>query len=604
MASIKEKLEIIFGVSGADKFRKEFQEADRTVQKSSKSITTSMQSIAKAAAAYLSVQTAKSIGFAALELVKLSDNFRVVQRSSQRLAQSIGQDSQKILQAVRRGVGGAVSDLEILKQVNQAILLGIPVTAQQMETMAVTATRLGRAVGRDAASALGDLVTGIGRMSPLILDNLGITIKLEEAYKGLGEGATDAQKKIAFFNAVMEKANEASATLGDQMPTVGEKLDQMSAKLKNIGIRIGDALSEPVNLLIERVDRLLVRMSKVEAARARFDGRDLNPFRGASSFGALGAVAEGYFDVSNYASGVRAEDFIRDPEKRRQARMARLTNNTDLDVSPAIRGMGGYKTGGLQIRQSAEEKKQAQAWFNFVAGGMQVDDGMKPQLRDMTKDFKAEFKEIEKAGKDSLGNIPRELENDFQGVFSNVGMGISTIGLGAQGRNVSRMGGFFQGEGSGDGSMQKLNATLGTLVPALGGFMGAVGVFKGIASLLGGTRVTSDFTNTSNEELQNIVNGDLGQYSQLQDLGDEAVNQFKQQASRELNNRGASSGSNAYSVSTSITETQANSILAVLETKRAQDAERNNILNAQLSVQTDMKFLMSINSGNLLTFQG
>ena len=85
------------------------------------------------------------------------------------------------------------------------------------------------------------------------------------------------------------------------------------------------------------------------------------------------------------------------------------------------------------------------------------------------------------------------------------------------------------------------------------------------------------------------------------------VAKVKEQARQEAERRGlnvSSSGSNAYSVATSISETQANSILAVLETQRAQDAERNNLLGQSLAVQTDMKFLMSINSGNLLTFAG
>lgn len=50
MAGIREKLEVMFGVSGADKFKKEFEEADRAVQKSSKGITTSLKGIATAAA--------------------------------------------------------------------------------------------------------------------------------------------------------------------------------------------------------------------------------------------------------------------------------------------------------------------------------------------------------------------------------------------------------------------------------------------------------------------------------------------------------------------------------------------------------------------------
>ena len=89
---------------------------------------------------------------------------------------------------------------------------------------------------------------------------------------------------------------------------------------------------------------------------------------------------------------------------------------------------------------------------------------------------------------------------------------------------------------------------------------------------------------------------------------DREVESVRERARNEQEARGLgctrSTGSNAFSVVTSISESQANSILAVLETQRAQDAERNSILGASLAVQNDMKFLMSINSGNLMTFAG
>lgn len=599
MAGIKEKLEIIFGVTGADKFKREFEQADRTVAKSSRGITNALKGIGAAAVAYLSVQTARAVGSAAVELVKLGDNFRVVQRSSQRLAQSIGQDSTKILQAVKRGVGGAVSDLDLLRQVNQAILLGIPVTARQMETMAVTATRLGRAVGRDAASALGDLVTGIGRMSPLILDNLGITIKLEEAYKGLGENATDAQKKIAFFNAVMQKANDASATLGEQIPTVGERLAAVSARLSNLGTKIGDALSTPVNNLIDRIDALLLRMgTAADKANALAQGKNANP----NPFAGLPGLELLYptYDAASGAVGGIRRMLAPGQDKRFM----------DAIVGEAMQGGGatprfgassaGYKNAGLTRRSTPEELATVRM-FQTLDQGLAPGDVMEPQLRDMTKNFKAEFKKIEKAGKDTLGQIPYHLQNDFQDVFANVGIGLNTLGLGSQGANVSRLGGFFRGNDGHDANstMGKLSSTLGTLVPALGAFVGAVGIFKGLKSAFSvGSVALSDLPT---ETLQRFAQGDFGtNYYSEEDRAN-----LQRYAKEELANPGGrSSGSNAFSVSTSISETQANSILAVLETQRAQDAERNNILTASLAVQNDMKFLMSINSGNLLTFQG
>ena len=70
-----------------------------------------------------------------------------------------------------------------------------------------TAQRLGQAIGVDTAHALESLTTGMGRQSKLMLDNLGIIVKTEDAYKNYAkandrtvESLTDVEKKMAFKN--------------------------------------------------------------------------------------------------------------------------------------------------------------------------------------------------------------------------------------------------------------------------------------------------------------------------------------------------------------------------------------------------------------------
>jgi len=275
--------------------------------------------------------------------------------------------------------------------------------------------------------------------------------------------------------------------------------------------------------------------------------------------------------------------------------------------------MGSYKPQymdqGLRERSTPEELATVRMFEAFNNG--QTFD-MEPQIRDMTKDFKAGFKMVAKDAKGDLKEIPLSLESEFAKSFANISLGFSAVGLNGMTSffgNVSNLGAglnAFRPSTNDDPSWldDKFLPALQMFGQAGQAFSGAVGIFQGIAGLFGGTKVSGDLSGLSTEELQNIVNGDLGQYSKFQDVGDEAVGMFQDLARKELTGRGVSTGSNAYSVSTSISETQANSILAVLETQRAQDAERNNLLGQSLAVQTDMKFLMSINSGNLLTFAG
>ena len=82
-----------------------------------------------------------------------------------------------------KALNGTADRMTIMEQANNAMLLGIAESDDQMAEMFDVAQRLGRALGKDAASSVESLITGIGRQSRLMLDNLGIVVKTEEAYK-------------------------------------------------------------------------------------------------------------------------------------------------------------------------------------------------------------------------------------------------------------------------------------------------------------------------------------------------------------------------------------------------------------------------------------
>jgi sulfopyruvate decarboxylase TPP-binding subunit len=154
---------------------------------------------------------------------------RGVEQSFQRLSAGVKVNSSDMLSALQTGTRGMVSNLDLMTQANKAMLLGLPVSAQSMGELAETATKLGKAMGQDATKSLDDLITALGRSSPLILDNLGLTVKVgeaNEAYaKTLGKTSdqlTDSEKKMAFYLAAMEKAREKTKELGDQTKTLGE----------------------------------------------------------------------------------------------------------------------------------------------------------------------------------------------------------------------------------------------------------------------------------------------------------------------------------------------------------------------------------------------
>ena len=150
---------------------------------------------------------------------------------------------------LRIATDGTMSSIDLLQQANSAMILGVTKNTDEMAQMFDMAQRLGKALGRDAASSVESLITGIGRQSRLMLDNIGIIVRSDEAYQDyaikLGKTAdrlTDAEKKQAFFNATIESARKKLLSVGDEQDSASDSLQRFSATSENLGIKIGEAL--------------------------------------------------------------------------------------------------------------------------------------------------------------------------------------------------------------------------------------------------------------------------------------------------------------------------------------------------------------------------
>lgn len=170
--------------------------------------------------------------------------------SFERLTASIGETADAMLGSVRTATRGLITDLDIMAASNKAILLGLPVTAQEMGVLGTAAVALGRAMKQDAGKSLDDLITALGRSSPLILDNLGLTVKVGEANelyaRQVGKAAselTDAEKKLAFYNAAMDAAKEKVEALGGIQLTLADHVVRAKNSLTNFTDALGVAIA-------------------------------------------------------------------------------------------------------------------------------------------------------------------------------------------------------------------------------------------------------------------------------------------------------------------------------------------------------------------------
>ena len=190
------------------------------------------------AKAFATVGPAAALAFG--QVVKRGSEVERAATSFEKLTSAVGLSGDAMLEATRVGTKGLIADMDIMSAANKGLLLGLPLTETGFGEMAAAATSLGQAMGQDATKSLDDLIIALGRSSPMILDNLGLTVKVGDANQKyaaqLGKSSTElteAEKKQAFFNAAMDAARIKTAQLGGVQVTAIDKTTQLTNRFQN-----------------------------------------------------------------------------------------------------------------------------------------------------------------------------------------------------------------------------------------------------------------------------------------------------------------------------------------------------------------------------------
>ena len=161
--------------------------------------------------------------------------------------------AQQTLNELRTATQGLVSDFELQKAANQAVLLGLP--TEGFDKLAAAAIRLGSATGRDAVGAINDLVEGVGKGSTELLDNLGVVVRADDAYRNyaetLGKTASqldDTEKKLAFQAEALRKITEGAERVAEVQDDASSASQQLATAFSNLRDRVAQAVAENTNL--------------------------------------------------------------------------------------------------------------------------------------------------------------------------------------------------------------------------------------------------------------------------------------------------------------------------------------------------------------------
>ena len=169
-----------------------------------------------------------------------------------------GDNATEALKKLKEATNNTMSSFDLFQQANNAMVLGVAKNSDEMAEMFDIAQRLGNALGRDTAQSVESLVTGIGRQSRLMLDNIGIIVKTGDAYsdygKEIGKNAdelTDLEKKQAFTNATMKQARLLTRLLAPEVGNTQMSFLQLRAASAELSIELGKSLQPSLKFIAD-----------------------------------------------------------------------------------------------------------------------------------------------------------------------------------------------------------------------------------------------------------------------------------------------------------------------------------------------------------------
>lgn len=239
----------------------------KTIDQTKAGLSSFTTSLSKVAIPVAAITTAINLMKGAFEFSAEGAKLQRLADAGAEVARQYGGNMDEIVRKIKEASLGTVSEMDIIASANRAMMLGLSADSDKLANLMEVAAFRGRAMGLDTTKAFNDIVTGLGRASPLILDNLGIIVNAKETYKNyaesIGKSASElskAEKTQALLNAVLEEGNRMLEESGGLALDAAGKLEALDASWKNFIDHTKQAKSEETSgivvILTKAIDKL------------------------------------------------------------------------------------------------------------------------------------------------------------------------------------------------------------------------------------------------------------------------------------------------------------------------------------------------------------
>lgn len=323
----------------------------------------------------------------AFEQLKMGDQLNRLEKFGTIVGTQTGTPVQTLARSLQEAAGYAISFEEAMRQASSASAYGFD--AEQLNKFGLVARRAAAVLGVDMTDALNRVIKGVSKQEIELLDELGVTIRLNDAYadyvKQLNAANTGItynvnslstfQKQQAYANAVIAESTKRFGYLDDVLRAT--PWEQFAANADAALRKVQQAAAKYLGPVIDSINAVFYTSQasiSASAARAQEEtNRQIDPTNVGAVALSLSASEEGY----NKALDMYKESL--DKRNKLKTEFDKRMSQADSSTAAAIRlvgeGMpvglaaGGFEVGGVRIGSSEANKKFVE---ETAAMGLQV----------------------------------------------------------------------------------------------------------------------------------------------------------------------------------------------------------------------------------------
>lgn len=204
-----------------------------------------------------------SVGLIIKKAFDFSKEFLEYKQGMDALARNTGQNADKIVSKLREVTKGTVANKDIMLAANRLVALNVTKDTDKMAQLFEVARVKAKAMGITTSQAISDISVGIGRASPLILDNLGIITKGWDAEAKSAGKAFDQQ---FILNKILDQGARELEKTGAKTLTGAERMQKLGVATDNLKIALGRFTSEGLGGAIEKITSFITSLGEMLSA--------------------------------------------------------------------------------------------------------------------------------------------------------------------------------------------------------------------------------------------------------------------------------------------------------------------------------------------------